>query len=401
MPSQRFYYEDSYQRRFTAAVTGQRTIAGRPAVTLSSTAFYPTSGGQPNDTGWLNNTPVVDVREEDGDVWHVLDAPLNVEEVLGQIDWSRRWDHMQNHSGQHVLSQAFILTAEAETVAWHLSPLTSAAGPKSAVTIDLDRVGLSDDDLARAEQLANQIVQENRPISARWVDAADLPALALRKQPNVAGPLRIVEIADFDRVACGGTHVSSTAQIGLIKVLRAERQGKETRVTFVCGGRALADYSRKHQLVRQLAAHFTRSEEELLEAVIKLQREADSNFKALRSAQEALVDVEASRLWTAVAGQPAPRLISGIYGDWPGDQVKRLALALRSRPGCFVALAGGDPPQVFVGRSDDLNSDAGKALRTALIAVGGRGGGRPEFAQGSAPSREAAAQALALAMAAA
>lgn len=395
MPTHRLFHEDSSQRSFRAAVVDRRTVDGRPAVALDRTAFYPTSGGQPNDAGWLNNTPVVDVREDRGVIWHVLDEPLADDSVSGEIDWARRWDHMQNHSGQHVLTQAFMLTAEAETVAWHLSPQGPAATAKSAVTIDLDRIGLNEDDLARAEQLANQIVQENRPISARMVAEAELPALALRKQPDIAGPLRIVEIADFDRVACSGTHVASTAQIGLIKVLRAERQGKETRVTFVCGGRALADYRRKHQLVRALAVQFTRSEEELLDAVAKLQQEADSNFKALRSAQDALVSAEADRLWAAVASQPAPRLISGLYGEWPADQVKRLAVTLRSRPGCFIALAGGNPPQVFFGRSDDLAIDAGQALRTALAAAGGRGGGRAEFAQGSVPSPEAAAQVLA------
>jgi alanyl-tRNA synthetase len=398
MPTQHLFHADSFLRSFRAAVVDRRVIDGRPAVALDNTAFYPTSGGQPNDTGRLDTTTVIDVRDtgRDGVIWHVLEGPLADDAlVVGEIDWARRWDHMQNHSGQHVLSQAFILTAKAETVAWHLSPQSSTAGAKSAVTIDLDRVDLSEDDLTRAELFANQIVQEDRPISARLVAEADLPALALRKQPDITGPLRIVEIADFDRVACSGTHVASTAQIGLIKVLRAERQGKETRVTFVCGGRALADYRRKHQLVRALAAQFTRSEEELLDAVAKLQQEADSNFKALRSAQDALVNAEADRLWAAAASQHAPRLISGLYDAWPADQVKRLALGLRSRPGCFIALAGGNPLQVFFGRSDDLALDAGQTLRTALAAAGGRGGGRAEFAQGSVPSPEAAAQVLA------
>lgn len=389
METERLYYIDAYQRQFSARVVSRRVIDQRPAAALDRTAFYPTGGGQPHDTGTLNGVPVLDVREVDGQVWHLLGDELRSDRVDGQIDWPRRWDHMQNHSGQHVLSQAFLQTAEAETVAWHLSG--------GSVTIDLDQARLDDDALAAAEGLANAVVQENRAITSYLAAEAELTTLDLRKRPPVDGALRIVEVAGFDRVACSGTHVSTTAQIGLIKVLRAERRGGETRVHFVCGGRALADYTRKHGWVRSLATKFGRSEEELLDAVDKLQAEAQANHKALRQAQEALVNAEAERLWAAVANEPAPRLVSGLYVEWPADQVKRLAVTLRSRPGCFVALAGGSPPQVFFGRSDDLALDAGQALRTALATAGGRGGGRSEFAQGSVPSPEAAAQVLALA----
>jgi alanyl-tRNA synthetase len=181
----------------------------------------------------------------------------------------------------------------------------------------------------------------------------------------------------------------------LIKVLRAERRGPETRVHFASGGRAVADYARKHQLVRTLVARFTRGEDELVQAVQQLQQEAQANFRALKAAQEALVAREAESLWAAVAGAPAPRIVRGIYAEWQPEQVKRLALAVRGYPGCFVALAGGDPPQIFFARSDDVAADASQVLRVALAAVGGRGGGRADYAQGSVPTGEAAARAVA------
>jgi alanyl-tRNA synthetase len=379
----KLYSADSYLRTFEAEVVARETIAGQPAVALARTAFYPTGGGQPHDTGMLNGVAVVDVLERDGLIWHGLERQLLEPWGRGEIDWFRRWDHMQNHTGQHVLSQAFVLMAAAETVAWHLSP--------HSLTIDLARAGLDDDDLARVEQLANSVVQEDRPVTSRLVAREHLADLSLRKQPQVDGPWRVVEIDGFDRVACSGTHVSGTAQVGLIKILRAERRGQETRIHFVSGGRAMSDYSRKHQLVRALAARFTRGEDELLQAVEQLQQEAQASHRALKAAQDVLVSREAESLWATVATARTPRIVRGVYPDWQPEQVKRLALALRGYPGCFVALAGGDPPQVYVARSDDVPGDAGQALRAALAAVGGRGGGRADYAQGSAPSLEAAA----------
>ena len=388
MHTTRLYYENAYLTRFDARVVDRMEIDGRYALALDRTAFYPAGGGQPCDTGTLNDVTVVEVRNDANHVWHILDQPLDSLTVEGCVDWQRRWDHMQNHSGQHVLSQAFVVTAGASTVAWRLSETT--------LTIDLNRVGLSDRELAEAERIGNEIVQQDLAISARIVDEAELPALALRKQPDVEGPLRIVEIAAFDRVACSGTHVASTAQIGLIKILRTERRGPETRIHFACGQRALADYGRKHQLVRSLAARLTCSEDDVPTAVQRLQDEAQASFKALKAAQNALVEAEAARLWAQVERQPAPRLIHGSYPTWDEEQLKTLALTLKRLPGCFSALAGTRLGLVFVARSEDGAIDAGQVLRTALTQVGGRGGGRPDYAQGSAPNWEAAERAIEL-----
>lgn len=388
MHTERLYYEDAYRRQFSARVVRRRELDGRPAVALDRTAFYPTGGGQPHDTGWLNGIRVLDVREDQELVWHLLEQPLTANRVEGELDWPRRWDHMQSHSGQHVLSQAFIRVAEVETVGWHLSP--------NSLTIDVDQVILDETLLQRAEELANSVVQEDRPIRSRYAEPSETAALALRKQLDVCGTLRLVEIEDFDQVACGGTHVASTGQIGLIKILRVERQGNETRVHFLCGGRALNDYRRKHEWLRQLANDFSCREDEVTGAVERLRAEVQAARRARRQAWDALVEVEAERLWQRTEGMAPPRLITGYYADWEPDQVKRLALSLRRRPGCFVTLAAGDPPQMFLARSDDLEIGAGDVCRRIMSDLQGRGGGRGEYAQGRVPSPAAAYQAFAL-----
>lgn len=385
--TEKLYYADAYQTSFQAEVVAQDVVQGRPAVALDRTAFYPTSGGQPHDLGTLDGVPVLEVQDKNSQVWHLLARPLPGRQVQGVVDWSRRWEHMQNHSGQHILSQAFIRLAEAETIGWHLS--------ENSVTIDLDTPAVDNQVLGQAEALANQVIQEDRSIAARLVDSEELPGLGLRKQPDLEGALRIVEIAGFDQVACSGTHVRSTAQVGLLKILRTERRGAETRVYFACGGRAIADYGRKHLLVRGLATRLTRGEDELLDAVDKLQQEAQSAYRSLRATQAVLADLEAQRLWSNVKGLEPPRLISGLYPGWDSDLVKQVALSVRLRPGCFIALVAGDPgPEdsalLVVTRSDDLDVDAGRALRAAVEAVGGRGGGKPDYAQGKVPSLQAA-----------
>jgi alanyl-tRNA synthetase len=386
--SKRLFYNSAYTRRFTAQVVDRNHLDGKTAIALDQTAFFPASGGQPADTGLLDGVTVSDVHEDGQIVWHLLEGPLPETQVQGEVDWRRRWDHMQNHSGQHVLSQSFVVTADAETVAWHLS--------NHSLTIDLDRADLQEGDLFNAEQLANQIVQENRPITARWVEESELPSLALRKQPAIDGPLRIVEIADFDRVACSGTHVGNTAEIGLIKVLRAERRGTETRIHFLCGGRALADYTRKHDIVRALASRLTRGEDELLEGVSQLEQAAKDNHRAWKASQKVLAETEADRLWHQVQSQVVPRWVIGHYQNWESDQIKQLALTLRTRAGLVIALTGGSPPSILLTRSDDVALDVGQLVRDVLSAVGGRGGGRPDYAQGRLPDDSSVPEVLQL-----
>jgi alanyl-tRNA synthetase len=266
--TERLYYNDSYTLTFDAQVVEQTTFKDRPAVVLDRTYFYPEGGGQPCDLGTLNGVRVVDVqiRESDRAVLHVLEQPISAAQVAGKIDAERRADYMHHHSGQHILSQALLQAAEAETVSVHMSADT--------MTIDVKRINISPEEWQRVEALANRVVQENRPVRAIFPTAEELAELRIRKLPDVAGKVRIVDMGGFDFTACGGTHVAHTGEIGMIKVIRYERRGDTTRLEFKCSERALNDYRAKNDIVNRLAAQLTVGFWELPDAITRLQDES-------------------------------------------------------------------------------------------------------------------------------
>ncbi|RLC64154.1 MAG: alanyl-tRNA editing protein [Chloroflexota bacterium] len=390
----RLYYADAYLREFDARIIERLTWEGRPAVVLGRTAFYPTSGGQPHDTGTLDGVAVVDVveRESDGAIVHVLAGDLRGDLVHGEIDWARRFDHMQQHTGQHILSQAFTTALQADTVSFHLGAEVS--------TVDLNRAPLSEDQLDVAETLANEVVFGDRPVRARFVGREELATLPLRKLPQVTGPIRIVEIAGFDWSPCGGTHCRRTGEVGLIKIVRAERRGTETRVHFLCGGRALADYRRKNRLVLDLAARFSVGDWELADAVERLSEEARAIRKQMRVLREQLLDYEAAALIAVAETLAGARVVRQAYTDRTVDELRHLAQRLTAEPG-VIALLGqgsvGGKAQFVFARSADLPHDMNALLRTACRTVGGGGGGRPNFAQGGGPDGARVEEALAVA----
>lgn len=383
--TQRLYYEQSYLTGFEATIVERAEVQGRPAVVLDRTALYPEGGGQPADRGWLNGTAVIDVvAREDGAVLHVLAAPLPDAgaRVQAEIDWPRRFDHMQQHSGQHILSQALVRVAEAETAGFHLS--------REYTTIDLATPGLSDDDLARAELLANQIIFEDRPISARFVDRAELERLAqrLRRPPAVDGPIRVVEVEDFDWSACGGTHVSRTGAVGLIKIVKTERRNQQTRLTFLCGRRALAHYQTLNALVRDLGLALSVGPEEIVEAVARLQAELRATHKDRSRLQELLLDHEAVSLVAEAHTAGGVSIVRRHFEGRELEQVRRLATRIAAQPG-HVALLGvmGDKGQLVFARSGDVNLDIRPILQEACRLLGGGGGGGPDLAQGGGPNQ--------------
>ncbi len=381
--TERLYYSDSYCTTFSARVVECLFLNGPLWVVLDRTAFYPTGGGQPHDTGTLNGVPVVDVveREEDQVPVHGLSAPEAEsplqpgDQVRGVVDWSRRFDHMQQHSGQHLLSQAFVQTAGADTVGFHLSNDYS--------TIDLNRDTLSEDDIARAEAQANQIIFADRPVVARLVEPEAAALLPLRKTPPAREALRIVQVEGFDWSACGGTHVARTGEIGLIKVIRSERRGSETRITFLCGHRAVTHYHMLNALTRDLAKHLSVGVEELPEAVDRLQGEARTARKAWDSLRQELVDYEASAL-AANAQMAGPvSVVRQVFEARDVGEVRQLAARIASRPG-HVSLLGvkGAKAHLIFARSADLGYDMRSLLQASCRLVGGGGGGSSELAQG-------------------
>lgn len=391
--TERLHYDDASLLRFSARVVEHLAWAGRPAVVLDRTAFYATGGGQPHDTGILGGVDVVEAveREADGAVVHVLAKPLppGSVEVQGEVDGARRLDLTQQHTGQHIISAAFVEVLQANTVSFHLSA--------EYASIDLDRAPLSAEDLARVEERANEIVFQNRPVISRFVADDELPALTLRKPLAHDGPVRIVEIPGFDVSACGGTHVRAAGEVGLIKLTRAERRGAESRVEFLCGGRALADYRAKNALLLDLAREFTVGHWEVGDLVHRLDDELKEARRELRAARDALLDAEAAML--LAQGLPAgdALLVHAHLPNHSPDDLKHLAQRLAARPDTVVLLGGGQAGQkgAFVfARGPGVELHVGNLVRQACEAIGGRGGGRPEFAQGGGTRGEGVAEAL-------
>ncbi len=383
--TRRLYYHDAYLTRFTARAVAHQTHQGHPAVVLDRTAFYPTSGGQPFDTGTLDGVPVVEVveRQEDGAVLHVLAAPLpeSERELVGEIDWERRFDHMQHHTGQHILSQSFLQVAQAETVGFHMSDRT--------VTIDLSAPQpLTEGVMEQVEALSNQIVWQDRPVTVQVVPPEALGEVPLRKPPPVRGEVRIVQVQGFDWSACGGTHVARTGQIGLIKIVRWERRGADTRITFCCGERARRDYGAKNRMLAQVSDGFNVGYWELDQAVARLRDENKALRSQLREAGRALTRYRAAELVENGIPAGGVRLVTHRLPDETLVPLQALARQLTSRPGVVALLGTTSPaPQGFkarlcFARSADVDLDVVPLLREAAQALGGRGGGQPTLAQG-------------------
>ncbi len=379
------YYTDAYTHQFQARVASLEPVSGGHFnLILEETYFYPTSGGQPHDTGRMNGIPVCDValRPEDLAVVHRLEggeglAPGTL--VAAEIDWSRRFDHMQQHTGQHILSQAFVLAAGAPTVGFHLG--------QESCTIDLETAKLGETAIEEAERLANRIIWENRPVTARFVSHAEADALPLRKRPDVAEDVvRLIEIADFDLNACGGTHVAHTGEVGQIKITRLERRREKSRIEFLCGGRALDDYGRHIAVLNDLIVEMTTSPEALLAAIQKLKEENKGLQRALREARSRSMARLAVELTQQMERTGDLRHLVYVIPDEEGSvaDLRGLANALTDE-GSAIAFLGlsGDPAFLLFKKSEALPGHLGDLLKEILSRLNSRsGGGGPHVAQG-------------------
>jgi alanyl-tRNA synthetase len=419
MPAERLYYADSALTQFTATVTDirERSRTGGASlwqVALDRSAFYPTSGGQPHDTGTLTATApsgarldaaITDVEEDEhGEVWHLTPKPLLAgTQIEGRIDWSRRLDHMQQHSGQHLLSALFYQELRALTVSFHLGDAIS--------TIDLNTESLDPAQLVHIEQLANAIVAEARPMAHRFVSAEDaerlLAAGTVRKLPPRQGDIRLVVIpgktaagaiagetapvTDLDVNACGGTHVTSTSQIGAVLLRGTERIRQSIRVSFLCGNRAIAAARADDALLSQLAREFSVGRADLPAALARMKAETKAGAKERQALREDLANYHAARLIVEDPPQNDLRIVRRIFADRDAEYVKLLASrVVRAAPHTIAVLASTQqqqaPATVVVGCSQEPGRDAGEMLRTALAAFNGRGGGSATLAQGLVPT---------------
>ena len=376
--TERLYYTDAYLASFSAAVN-ESTDGGR-RIYLDRSAFYPTSGGQPHDLGTLDGIPVLDVVDDGERVAHLLAAPLAGTSVQGMVDWPRRFDHMQHHTGQHLLSAVFIEMLNAETVSVHFGADSS--------TLDLDVGEISPGQVADVQDRANAVAAGNRPVTVSFEDATT--ATGLRKPSERAGVLRLVTIAELDKSACGGTHVRSTAEIGAILVRRVERVKKRVRVDFLCGLRAARRASADYLALSHIATGYSAA---LDDAPALVDRQRAELHDALTGRDALLNQLAAYQARERIAAMTpngsGRRVVMELVSTGSLEALRPLALAVAAHDGAIFIGALDHPASILFATSQSSDVDAGRVLKELLSAAGGRGGGSPRLAQGSLPSKDA------------
>ncbi|MFZ0730963.1 MAG: DHHA1 domain-containing protein [Candidatus Sulfotelmatobacter sp.] len=407
----RLYYQDSFLYHFDASVSSI-IEEPRPALILDRTAFYPTSGGQIHDTGWivpvddsdpslshyLESNPrhrVTEVADtEDGRVIHYLEAPIKDlnpgARIRGEIDITRRRDHMQQHTGQHVLSAAFIRLFDMHTVSFHMAD--------DYCSIDLDTPAVSKTQIEQAERLANEIILENRPVDIRFVTRDQAASLGLRKIPPAErGQLRLIDIHDFDLSACGGTHVNHTGQIGCILLRKTEKVRQGTRVEFIAGQRAVATARRDYTALTESAASFSSHIYDVPQQVRKLLDDIRALRKEREQSQDELAAAQAATLLGDAPESNGRKLVVRTFADRDMNSLKLLAQKLtRLAPNAITLLASTSPqPSLVFAQSPGQPFDMGALMKQAMSELGGRGGGSKDIAQGGLPKAEGIETALA------
>jgi alanyl-tRNA synthetase len=376
--TERLYYQDSFRREFDARVISSDASGDRWYTVLDRTAFYPTSGGQPFDTGRLGEAAVLEVLERDDEtLLHVTDRQVSLGTIHGVIDWPRRFDHMEQHTGQHLLSAAFVELFAFPTVSFHLG--------RDVSTIDLCAPGLSQEQLEAAERRVNEIIFDDRQIRVLYGTAEELAAAGIRKKVEREGELRAVEVEGFDRQPCGGTHVNRTGQVGALLLRRLEKVKQNWRVEFVCGARAVRAARHDLETLAETARLLSCGPAELPAMVARAIEERQEGYRTRQRLQEQLAEVEAMMLLTteARAGKPGePRIVLHVFDNVDVDYLRLLAAKLVAEPLVQALLGARSGGHIVFAQTPGLPSDMNALLKETLEASGGKGGGTRDFAQG-------------------
>jgi alanyl-tRNA synthetase len=369
--TQRLYYTEPYRKTFDATVVKAETVDGRLFVTLDQTAFYPTSGGQPFDTGMLGGAAVTDVIDrDDGTVVHAMSGILKPGEVVtGEIDWARRFDHMQQHTGQHLLSAAFDRLFGVRTESFHMGQQSS--------TIDLARE-VTAAEIARAEDDANRVVWEDRTVSIRFATADEAAAMGMRKESVRTGTLRLISVEDYDLSACGGTHVERTGAIGVIAIGGWEKLRGGSRIEFLCGNRVVQRFRHWRDSLSAMQKHLSVPPAEMAASIERMQDDGKSLQRTLRGFQEKLATQEANTLLAK------GHLIVEAIDGWDAQGIKSIATAAAAAnpQAVLVLFTTATPAQVVIARGTGASVDAGALLKQLAAKFGGKGGGKADLAQG-------------------
>jgi alanyl-tRNA synthetase len=391
--TKRLYYQDSYLKEFKAKVLKKIKIDNQPAVVLHETAFYPTSGGQPYDKGFIQDVSVVEVVEEGDEIIHILKEELKEKinsEVVGKIDWERRFDHMQQHLGQHILSGALMEIWGAETVSFHLG--------EEVCTLDIAKGKISEEEVKEAEECTNEIIFKNRPVKCYFVEGEEeLKRLNLRKIPEKTGKIRIIEVEDFDLSACGGTHCRATGEVGLIKITKWEKRGEKTRLEFICGRRAWKDYFWKNEFIKNISNQLTIKDSELGEAIDRMLEEKKEIGKELKEFKEKLQEYEAKRLIDeSFLINNRIKMINKVFEEGNFQEVRELVQKIINLDESVVVLFGVKKggAKILFACSRALKYDMNGLTREAAKFIEGQGGGAPNFAQAGGKKVEGIEDAL-------
>lgn len=381
MRTERLYNDDPYLTEFRAEVIETLPYGDKYGIVLDRTAFYPVGGGQPWDTGYLNDEKVSEVIEKDGKLLHIVDNKLLSAEVKGSVNWARRFDFMQQHTGQHILSACFEKLLNGSTDSFHMG--------KDIVSIEINIDSFSIDDAERIENMANDIIYYNLPVIIRVVNGEELNSLPLRKMPKVTENIRIVEVKEIDYSPCGGTHVRTTGEVGMIKIKSWEKCKGGIRFTFVCGSRALKDYGMYNSIIRTLSEKLSVRDSEIIEAIDKLLLDLRNTEKQLSASTQELMRVEAENIIRECPVVSGIRLISKVFDNRSINDVKLLAQYLTKAPGTVALLAcKNENAQVIFSRSEDVNMDMNTLFKAVLPIIDGKGGGNSKTAQGGGSKAE-------------
>jgi alanyl-tRNA synthetase len=388
--TERLYYTDCYLREFEARILRSVSVPNGFKVYLDRTAFYPTSGGQPTDFGTLAGIQVLEALDEGDEIAHLLPHAPGGESVSGRIDWARRFDHMQQHTGQHLLSAAFEKIGDYKTVSFHLGE------DSSTIDLDSDRVGSRQ--LEEAEDAANQVVFENRPVRISFQPSVEASRLDLRKPTSRAGEVRLVEVEGFDLSACGGTHVNRTGAVGLILLRKVERMKGLTRVEFVCGGHAHRQARQDFRVLSEAARLFSAALETVPELIAKQSQELREEMRGREKLLERLAEYQARELWQAAPVVGGRRVVRQVFPEEELAQARLLAHALAKQPGAVALLAvKGSASKLFFAQAPGGTSEMSSVLKQTVGKFGGKGGGGRDFAQGGGLEESRLEEALAYA----
>lgn len=390
---ERQYLTDPYRIEFESKI---REIAaldgGRSGVYLEETLFYPESGGQPADRGALNDLKVIDVQETDQGVMHIVEGEFaEGDKARGKVDWKRRFDHMQQHSGQHLLSRVFLDDHGLRTIGFHLGERTC--------TIDLDGESVTEKQCAAVERRCNELIWDNIPIADRTVSREEYEAMSATdvrsRLPEDAEEVRIVEISELDRSTCCGTHVRATGEIGMIKILRVERVKGGPRIEFVCGKRALDDYAGKHAMLSVLAGRFSTDWTELERVIDKLTDENKSHRKRIDELGTELARFRATELSQPTSTVGEYGVVRRLFDEEDAGALRETANEVRGQGKTIVLFAAAAPkPSLIFACSEDVPLDMGELLKRSAPIAGMKGGGGRDYAQGGGGSGEGLEQAL-------